>query len=142
MAHNARLCQRFGSIRKADGEIIGGNLKALLGANLAKTLEATDLITSGHSLVPVRVFGVKIKGATGVFDASSHILDGRRIVEIERVEDAEKKPPLDLVRLMLGKLQEARTLKDLCNETVEQVRRLIASIASWSIASSAMVQAR
>ena len=119
---SANAEQIFG---KRMSDVLGGNLKTLLGSNLAGTLATSDLITSGHALVPVRAFGVKIKGVNGTFDASSHIFDGRRIIEIESAAEKHKKAPLDLVRVMLAKLQEARTLKDLCDETVEQVRRLI-----------------
>lgn len=106
-------------------ELIGKPLKPLLGSALASALEAAAMPVGEGAPLVARRFDAMLKGA-GRISAAMHEHDGRRIVEIEPVkEKAASAAPLDLVRGILGKLQQARTLHDLCQETADQLRDLI-----------------
>ena len=105
--------------------LLGANLKTVLGAAIINQLEAAVARARGNPSIPGRIFGFKLKGQSQLFNASVHVHDGRKIVEIEPSAEKTSVAPLDLVRIMLTELQQARTLHDLCNATVEQLRQLI-----------------
>ncbi len=110
---------------KAARELIGTSLKTLLGGPLANELEAGLEGSIVLPAVPVRLFGARLKGLKGTFNITLHEFDGRRIVEVEPAESAKQPAPLDLVRVVLARLQQARSLNDLCQSTSEQLRDLI-----------------
>jgi light-regulated signal transduction histidine kinase (bacteriophytochrome) len=102
-------------------------LKTLLGPALFSSIEASLSSPAAQTMTAIatRLFGVKVKGRADKFDLSVHQHGGRVIVELERAEAEAGTPPLDLVRIMLTKLQQSRTLNELCEETVHQLRALI-----------------
>jgi light-regulated signal transduction histidine kinase (bacteriophytochrome) len=111
---------------KAAKQIFGSTLAAVLGRPVVDALAQAVQSSSDDTCLPGRVFATRIKGQKGLFDASVHIYNGRRIVEVEPVEGAAAgAEPLDLVRSILTKLQQARTLSDLCEQTVHRIRELI-----------------
>ncbi len=105
--------------------LIGRDASALLGPALTRALHVSNVGGPSDCVIPNRLFGVKIGGRKGAYNIASHSHDGRRIIEIEPAGTAAVGAPLDLVRVMLAHLQQARTLHDLCDATVEQLRQLI-----------------
>ena len=110
---------------KAIKPLFGTSLPAILGEPAVDALAQSVQAAGGDTCLPGRVFATRIKGQKGLFDASVHVFNGRRIVEIEPVREGRITQPLDLVRTILAKLQQARTLGELCEHTVHRIKDLI-----------------
>jgi light-regulated signal transduction histidine kinase (bacteriophytochrome)/CheY-like chemotaxis protein len=106
-------------------KLLGTPLSDVLGATLLHKLERVRVDQSGDVIIPARVFEAKVKGGKARVNVAMHTYAGSRIVEIEPAGDDASVAPLDLVRVILGRLQQARNLKDLCNETAKELRTLI-----------------
>ena len=112
-------------LKKSSRDLIGAELGAIVGAEAMHRLEEALLRASPLVSSPARVLGLKLKGVRRPFNVSIHVHDGRRIVEIEPTREEPDVPPLELVRNMLSRLQQAHTIVELCDETVQQLRELI-----------------
>ncbi len=106
-------------------DLIGSSIKAVLGPGFTDDVSWTRGVEHEPG-VALRQFGVRIKGQKSRFDVTIHEHEGRRIVELEPIKAvAAAQAPMDLVRVMLSHLQQARSLPELCNETVVQIKNLI-----------------
>lgn len=112
-------------LRKSPKQILGNDLVGLLGAPQIERLERALMLATPLVASPARVFGMKLKGSRRTFNVSIHAHDGRRIIEIEPTRDEPNVPPLELVRTMLARLQQAHSIVELCEETANQLRELI-----------------
>lgn len=106
-------------------QLIGASLRTVLGSPLATSLTAALRDSKAPPSVPIRLFGVRIKSHKDAYNVTAHTFDDRTILEIERTCEASPVPPLELVRTMLARLQQSRSLHDLCQSTAEQLRDLI-----------------
>jgi light-regulated signal transduction histidine kinase (bacteriophytochrome) len=104
---------------------IGRDLRAVLGDAAAAEAAAVLTRTNALGVAVGRTFGVRVKGRKDLFDMAVHQFGGRRLVELERSTEPPGWPPLDLVRAVLSRVQQAQTLHDLCTTTCEQLRDLL-----------------
>lgn len=109
---------------KSLDEIIGADVASVVG-DAATLATATAELEPGQIASPVRAFGITLAGAKGLFNTSSHVFAGRAILEIEPATAAPAHAPLDIVRGVLAKLQQTKTLPELCTETSALLRGLI-----------------
>lgn len=105
-------------------EIIGAAISEIAG-DAAALATAPAEPEPGQVATPVRAFGVGLAGVKGAFNTSSHIYAGSAVLEIEPATAAPANAPLDIVRGLLAKLQQTKTLPELCTETAVLLRGLI-----------------
>lgn len=106
-------------------DLAKATMKSVLGATLTGELTSAIAAARGSAVILVRQLGKKLKGHAGKFNVSAHEYSGRCIVEIEPADAIPGRAPLELVRAILTKLQQTRTLQELCGQTVEQLRGLM-----------------
>lgn len=109
---------------------LGSDLTSVLGKEVVAALQsaAPGAVSAGRAppeASHVRVFGVPVGAAAQPFDISLHDYNGMRIVEFEKSGPGIQTSPLELVRNVLTQLQQARTLRDLCDHSVHLIRDLI-----------------
>lgn len=105
--------------------LLGTLLTTHFGPKFADGLTPAAPGTAESPAIPARAFGIRLKNLKGTFNATLHQHDDRRILELEPIESTTSVSPMDMVRVMLSQLQRARTLNDLCSETVGQIKELI-----------------
>ena len=105
--------------------ILGRDVAEVLGASAVGALDKCLPAGAGSPGLPGRKFAVSLAHSGGLWDGSVHDYGGLRIYELEPAAAASPVAPLDLVRVMLHELQQSRSLKELCDRTVDLVRRLI-----------------
>jgi light-regulated signal transduction histidine kinase (bacteriophytochrome)/CheY-like chemotaxis protein len=109
--------------------IIGAPIDAVIGtrSGLDLTAPGADTVSAADEApTPAsRSFGIKLAGLKGSFDSICHSHAGHAILEIEPASETTHTPPLDIVKVLLGKLQQAKTLNHICNETADLLRSLI-----------------
>lgn len=108
-----------------DRNLAGSALATVLGESALRAFESAFETVPRERGMSGRVHGFELASAAGRFDGTVHEHNGLRIYEIERACDAAPVAPLDLVRTILGQLQQAKTLRDLCDQTARLVRDLI-----------------
>ena len=109
--------------RSAD-DLIGARLDDLLGASALHEL-ANAAASSSTTFVPLRRFGIEAGRQHQKFDATVHNYHGRKIIELEAVDNAVPVESLDLVRAMVARIKTAKSLEQLWSLTVRQLRLLI-----------------
>lgn len=106
-------------------QLCGADIGSVLGQGAVSTLDKSlDQVSHATGLAG-RTFNLRIAGNDQAWDAVVHDFDGMRIYELEPAGTAGGADPLHLVRTILGQLQQARTLRDLCNKSVNLIRDLI-----------------
>lgn len=105
-------------------DVIGQHLEGVLGSALTNRLAALLPHLPTVNIVPARLFGVDLPSG-GQANVSVHIYEGRRVVEVEPLAAPLADAPVDLVRMLLPSLQQARTINDLCQKAVTRLRGLI-----------------
>ena len=122
ISHASQNVFRF--IDKSADELIGERLENLLGA-----LAIHELANSGPNsemaFAPLRRFGIEAGQQHQKFDATMHVYNGRKIIELEAVDDAAPVATLDLVRAMVARIKTANSVAQLWSHTVRQLRLLI-----------------
>ncbi|MFN3867439.1 MAG: GAF domain-containing protein, partial [Hyphomicrobiaceae bacterium] len=111
--------------RKKAERLIGADLRDIVGPSTIAALERGQRTTRAGHPPTGRLLGLRLRGRRGHYDASLHTFAGRRIFEIEPAADEPAIPPLDLVGSILSRLQNARTLVELCNSMARELRELI-----------------
>ncbi len=105
--------------------LIGADIAAVIGKDaLGKLSAVLDHKPAGATL-PGRVFGLKLKSSDTLWDATLHAYAGSEIYEFEPAGESSPASPLDLVRVILHELQKTKSLRELCDQTANFVRRLI-----------------
>lgn len=105
--------------------LAGADIRSILGeGNVAALERALSPVTMGTGIAG-RVFALKLPSGNGLWDGSVHDYAGLRIFELEPAQDDSSTAPLDLVRSILNQLQQCRTLRDLCDQSVRLIRDLI-----------------
>lgn len=111
--------------RKKPDRLIGADLRDIVGAATIAALERGQRTSrAGHPPLG-RLLGLRLKGRRGHYDASLHTYRDHRIFEIEPAADEPAIPPLDLVGSILARLQDSRTLVELCSSMSRELRELI-----------------
>jgi light-regulated signal transduction histidine kinase (bacteriophytochrome)/CheY-like chemotaxis protein len=107
-------------------QLCGADIRSVLGDATAAALDKSlDQVLQATGLAG-RTFGVRIAGSELLWDAAVHEYDGMRIYELEPAGgEAGGVEPLHLVRTILNQLQQAKTLRDLCDQAVRLIRDLI-----------------
>lgn len=108
-----------------DLNLTGASLAGVLGPGAMREFERVYESVPRERGLCGRALGLELASASGRFDGTVHDHNGLRIYEIERAEAAAPVAPLDLVRNILTQLQQAKTLRDLCDQSVCLVRGLI-----------------
>ncbi|MCB1519050.1 MAG: GAF domain-containing protein [Hyphomicrobiaceae bacterium] len=111
--------------RRKPEALLGASLLELIGAGNIADLEASQQQARSLAAPTGRILGMRLKGSRRRFNAVLHTYMGQRIFEIEPALDEAAVPPLDLVGAILARLQEARTIVELCSATAHEVRELI-----------------
>ena len=123
ITHASRNASEF--CRSAGEPLTGTGLAAVIGEEALNKMDAVmDQVAAGGAL-PGRAFGLKLKSCDGLWDATAHEYAGTAIYEFEQAKQSSPASPLDLVRIILRELQQTKTLRDLCDQTADLVRRLI-----------------
>lgn len=108
--------------RSAD-ELIGKDLGDLLGVDAVH--ELANAGASGETtFAPLRRFGIESAKQHQKFDATLHVYNGRKIIELEAVDDTAPVAALDLVRAMVARIKMAKSVAQLWTQTVRQLRLL------------------
>jgi len=105
--------------------LLGTSLASLLGPSLARSVEDA-LATRADGGSPFRLFATRLKGRSARVNVAAHRHGGLTLVELESADATARLAPLDLVRSVLGRLQSARALRELCDETASELRSLLA----------------
>lgn len=105
--------------------IIGKNTREVLGAGIPRKIDEGLALRTGDSMSPLRFFAVRLKSFDGRVNIAAHDHGGYRLIEIEPAERESVVAPLDLVRVVLARLQQARALRELCDETARELRALL-----------------
>ena len=96
--------------RSAD-DLIGARLDDLLGASALHEL-ANAAASSSTTFVPLRRFGIEAGRQHQKFDATVHNYHGRKIIELEAVDNAVPVESLDLVRAMVARIKATKSLSN------------------------------
>jgi light-regulated signal transduction histidine kinase (bacteriophytochrome) len=121
IVHASANTQRV--LGEAPEQLLGKNLATVIGSSAAVAL--TNALEVTPDLVKARVFRLDLLNGKRC-DANIVSQAGRVIVELEPVMDhGEVIPPLQLVTLLLSRMQQARTVQQLCDLTAERIRALI-----------------
>jgi light-regulated signal transduction histidine kinase (bacteriophytochrome) len=105
--------------------LCGADIRTVLGQSTIDALDKSLDPVSHASGLAGRLFGVCIPGVEQTWDAAVHDFDGMRIYELEPAIPSSSTGPLHLVRTILNQLQQAKTLRDLCDQSVRLIRDLI-----------------
>lgn len=105
--------------------LCGADIRSILGEPTIRALDKSLDQVSHASGLSGRTFGVRLAGNDQVWDASVHDFDGMRIYELEPAPASGGADPLHLVRTILNQLQQSKTLRDLCDQSVNLIRDLI-----------------
>ncbi|MDZ4789972.1 MAG: GAF domain-containing protein [Hyphomicrobiales bacterium] len=109
---------------KSADELIGAQLDHLLGASAILEL-ANSGASNESTFAPLRRFAIEAGGRKQKFDVTLHVQNGRKIIELEAMDDAVAVESLDLVRAMVARIKTAKTVAQLWSHTVRQLRLLI-----------------
>lgn len=105
--------------------LCGADIRSVLGDSTISALDKALNEGSHEPGLAGRVFAVRIAGNDQAWDAAVHDFDGMRIYELEPAMASGRADPLHLVRTILGQMQQAKTLRDLCDQSVRLIRDLI-----------------
>ncbi|MEO6380661.1 MAG: HWE histidine kinase domain-containing protein [Nitrobacter sp.] len=122
ISHASQNTDRF--FGRSAAELIGEKLDTLLGSEAIH--ELTDTGASAEtSFAPLRRFGVEAGRQHQRFDATLHVYNGRKIIELEAVAETAPIASLDLVRAMVARIKTAKSVEQLWTQTARQLRLLI-----------------
>lgn len=108
---------------EAPERLLGKSLATVIGP--AATVALMNALEITQDSISARIFRVDLANGKRVH-ANVVSQAGRVIVELEPVADHDEVvPPLQLVAVLLSRMQQARTVQKLCDLTAERIRVLI-----------------